>query len=323
MSRVQPLLSIICPTYNQGKFIAQTLESFIMQKTEYPFEIIVHDDASTDDTAAIVRQYEEKYPELFANIYQTENQFSKGILNVTFITFAAAKGKYLALCEGDDYWIDPLKIQKQVSFLEAHPDYTISFHEVYQLQPGKEPELFPMGTQPATYTLEDLAERGNFIHTVSTIFRHSFREFPEWFSKSPVGDYPLHMLNASRGKVYYMPDAMAVYRRSIGIYGTLSALKQNYDWYRTLGLLLGHFHEEKIHGLLRKNQARSLLYMYNNGGEDQLKELDPRLKDVLDLVTIRTADQLSTFPVRLLSNGLRRKLILNLRHKISGWVRKR
>src|SRR3712207_1644926 len=97
-----PTVSIICPTYNHEKFIAHALDGFVMQKTTFSFEIIVHDDASTDNTAVIIKEYEAKYPHLFANIYQRENQFSKLIGNIARITFAAARGKYIALCEGDD-----------------------------------------------------------------------------------------------------------------------------------------------------------------------------------------------------------------------------
>lgn len=91
------------------------MEGFVMQKTNFPYEIIVHDDASTDNTANVVKSYEIRYPELFANIYQTENQYSKGSSDVSRIVFGAARGKYIALCEGDDYWTDTYKLQKQDS----------------------------------------------------------------------------------------------------------------------------------------------------------------------------------------------------------------
>jgi glycosyltransferase involved in cell wall biosynthesis len=98
-----------------------------MQKTDFPFEIIIHDDASTDATADIIREYERKYPDIIRPIYQTENQYSKG-QNAVLFTFKAAKGNYIALCEGDDYWIDPLKLQKQITEMEKHPECYMSFH---------------------------------------------------------------------------------------------------------------------------------------------------------------------------------------------------
>ena len=116
----EPLVSIICPTFNHEEYIRKTLYSFLSQKTNFSFEIIVHDDASTDKTLEIVKEFELNYPNLFNNIYQTDNQFSKDPSSVSRIMFAKAKGKYIALCEGDDYWIDPYKLQKQVDFLEKN-----------------------------------------------------------------------------------------------------------------------------------------------------------------------------------------------------------
>ena len=122
----KPLVSILCATYNQKDFIAQTIESFLMQKVDFPIEIIVHDDASTDGTAEIVKEYADKYPDIIKPIFQKENQHSKktGIWN-TFI-YPKAQGKYYADCEGDDYWTDPNKLQRQVDFLESHPEYSLS-----------------------------------------------------------------------------------------------------------------------------------------------------------------------------------------------------
>lgn len=123
------LVSIDCSTFNHENFISQALDSFLMQKTTFPFEIIVHDDASTDKTPEIIKEYEKKFPNLFVCIYQKENQFSKKGINIwADITFPKARGKYIALCEGDDYWTDPYKLQKQVDFLEANPEYVLSAH---------------------------------------------------------------------------------------------------------------------------------------------------------------------------------------------------
>lgn len=122
-----PLVSICCITYNHENYIRDAIEGFLMQETDFPFEIIIHDDASTDATADIIREYERKYPDIIKPIYQTENQYSKGE-KVTLFTLKAARGKYIALCEGDDYWIDPLKLQKQINEMEKRPECYISFH---------------------------------------------------------------------------------------------------------------------------------------------------------------------------------------------------
>ncbi len=124
------LVTIRCITYNHEKYLADALEGFVMQKTNFPFVAIVHDDASTDGTAAILRQYAEKYPDIIHPIYETENQYSKhdgSIERIMDEAIAATGAKYIAICEGDDYWTDPLKLQKQVDFLESHPDYSVCF----------------------------------------------------------------------------------------------------------------------------------------------------------------------------------------------------
>lgn len=121
------MVSICCLTYNQEAYIAQTLQSFMDQVTDFPFEVLIHDDASTDKTADIIRQFEAKYPDIIKPIYQTENQHSKNVRISFTYQYPRATGKYIAMCEGDDYWIDPHKLQKQVDYMEAHPDCTLCF----------------------------------------------------------------------------------------------------------------------------------------------------------------------------------------------------
>lgn len=125
------MVSIRCTAYNHEKYIRDALEGFVMQKTNFRFEAIVHDDASTDGTAAIIREYAEKYPDIIKPIYETENQYSKHDGSLTKIMNEACKGKYIALCEGDDYWIEPYKLQKQVDFLESSPDYSMCWTDAF------------------------------------------------------------------------------------------------------------------------------------------------------------------------------------------------
>ena len=121
----QIIVSIICTAYNHEKYIRDALEGFVMQKTNFRFEAIVHDDASTDGTATIIREYAEKYPDIIKPIYETENQYSKHDGSLQKIMNEACNGKYIAICEGDDYWTDSYKLQKQIDFLESHRDYTM------------------------------------------------------------------------------------------------------------------------------------------------------------------------------------------------------
>lgn len=121
------MVSICTLAYNQEKYIGQTLQSFIDQITDFPFEVLVHDDASTDRTPEIIREYEEKYPDIIKPIYQKENQYSKNVKTSAVYQYPRAKGKYIAICEGDDLWLDPYKLQKQVDYMESHPDCTLCF----------------------------------------------------------------------------------------------------------------------------------------------------------------------------------------------------
>jgi glycosyltransferase involved in cell wall biosynthesis len=124
------LVSICCITYNHEKYIKDALDSFIMQKTNFNFEILIHDDASTDKTAEIIREYELRHPNLIKPIYQAENQYSKGV-KVGKFNIERAQGKYIAVCEGDDYWIDPYKLQKQVDYMSANPECLMCVHASY------------------------------------------------------------------------------------------------------------------------------------------------------------------------------------------------
>ena len=128
MDNRELMVTIRCITYNHEPYIRQCLDGFVMQKTDFRFEAIVHDDASTDNTATIIKEYAEKYPDIIKPIFETENQYSKRDASLTRIMDNHTHGKYVAMCEGDDYWIDPLKLQKQIDFLEAHPEYSYSCH---------------------------------------------------------------------------------------------------------------------------------------------------------------------------------------------------
>jgi len=199
-----------------------------MQKVDFPFEIIVHDDASTDKTAEIIREYEMAYPNLIVAIYQSENQWSKGIRPSPNFVWPKARGKYIALCEGDDYWTDCFKLQKQVNFLESNVDYVICFHKVKILYDSNLREDFLTKVPARTTTTVDLLN-GNYIHTCSLTFRKPFGLFPpSYFDKLPIGDYPLILYLSKFGKIFCLDDLMAVYRVHKG--GVWS--EKNYWTYR-------------------------------------------------------------------------------------------
>lgn len=211
----KPLVSISCITYNQAPFIKQCIDSFLMQRTNFKFEILVHDDASTDGTAEIIKEYEAKYPGIIRPIYEKENQWVKGRRGSIIFNFPRAKGKYLALCEGDDYWTDPQKLQLQVDFLESHPDYALCFHPVVAHFENNEEKdcVLPSYTKKSKFTVRELL-KGNFIQTNSVMYRK--QEYKRLATDVLPADWYLHLYHAQFGKIGFINKAMSVYRRHAG-----------------------------------------------------------------------------------------------------------
>lgn len=205
-------VSICTITYNQEKFISQAIESFLSQKTNFDFEIIVSDDASTDNTKEILKSYSKKYPLLVKLVTRSKNV---GMMQNLVETLKRCTGEYIAFCEGDDYWTDENKLQKQADFLDANQDYSICFHKIKELD--KDGNL----TNPImnnfdkniTYNFLEIAEY-NVIHSPSVMWRGSIIDIlPYWILQAPLGDFILHLLYANRGKTYFMSDTMAIYRK--------------------------------------------------------------------------------------------------------------
>ena len=168
------IVSVLCTAYNHESFIRQCLDGFVMQKTNFRFEAIVHDDASTDGTAAIIREYAEKYPDIIVPIYQTENQYSKKIGIYKTFLYPKAQGKYIAICEGDDYWTDPYKLQKQVDILENNPDCSFCCGGYIQEQAGVKDilQVEKRGDSDSfKFTLEEWLNEEWFTMPLTTLYR--------------------------------------------------------------------------------------------------------------------------------------------------------
>lgn len=210
-------LSICVVTYNHKDYIAQALDSFLMQKTNFKFQIIVGDDCSTDGTTDILKEYAKKYPDIIKPIFREKNiGGAKNSLEV----YSNAKTPYVAICDGDDYWIDENKLQKQVDFLEAHPDYSICFHPVKVVYEGfdfeKTDEIYPAQEEMIeSGTTFELLLKTNFIQTTSVVYRWMFNQTNtrQYFSDISPGDWFIGLLHAKEGKIKMLPEIMAVYRR--------------------------------------------------------------------------------------------------------------
>ena len=216
-----PLVSISCITYNHAKFIRQCLDGFLMQNTDFSFEILIHDDASTDGTEEIIREYHAKYPQIIKPLYEDENQWVKGRRGSAEFNFPRAIGKYIALCEGDDYWTDALKLQKQVEYLEQHPDYAGSCHDsIIVDEQGNEVlklDIFADYGDCRRLSFDDMLSSKTPFSTASFVFKREVTDcLPEWFLTAPYADRPLMYLTANIGMIRRMPKTMSAYRKHEG-----------------------------------------------------------------------------------------------------------
>lgn len=245
-----PRVSVCVITYNHEAFVAEALEGILAQRTTFGLEVVIGEDGSTDGTAAIVRQFAATHPQLIRARFNSPN---RGMMANLVQTLAECKGQYIALLEGDDYWTDPQKLQRQVDFLDANPDYAICFHPVCITQDGHLKADDRTREVPQDTNILDLAQ-GNFMHTCSVMYRaRQFDGFPEAFAKSPVGDYFLHMLNARFGRIHKLPQTMGVYRvHAGGAWSTTSDMDLKVLTY--LELMIGNF-DADVDAILKRRHA--------------------------------------------------------------------
>lgn len=216
----EPLVSIRCLVYNHEPYLRQCLDGFVMQQANFRFEAIVHDDASTDRSTDIIREYAEKYPDIIKPILEKENQYSKGFSILSKMMNAASTGKYIAVCEGDDHWIDPLKLQKQVDFMETHADYSMCFSDaevIWEDDKGviRRPGFFKVETRE--FTGQDLL-RAWVVPTASVLYRNYNQEglSAPTDKRFIYGDLVTFLWLASLGKVWCDAEKRVVYRRHPG-----------------------------------------------------------------------------------------------------------
>ncbi len=223
--RDEIMVSISCLTFNHEKYVRKTLDGFLMQKTNFKFEVLVHDDASTDNTASIIREYEEKYPDIIKPIYQTENQYSKRVKISWIYQYPRVNGKYIAFCEGDDYWTDEYKLQKQFDIMEANENLSICCHTV---QCANENGEITKAQFPNIYIEKVLDER-KFVETIlnsyqfqtssyfikASVFKRHNGIIPDFILKLRVGDVGLLLLSSLCGSLCFIDEKMSVYRRNV------------------------------------------------------------------------------------------------------------
>lgn len=325
-------LSICCLTYNHKGTIEKAVNSFLLQKTDFSVEILIFDDASDDGTIQIIKSFQNLYPNKVRTLIQPENQYSKGksLYEIyTQIAFPQIQGKYIAICEGDDYWTDPLKLQKQVDFLESNPDYAISFHDA-GFTGDKDTDFYEHAkyfrevlNNRSTFELSDLI-KNNFIPNCTVVYRNCVETFPDLFKNTVFPDWPLHIIFAQKGKIGYINEVMAVHhKRCSGIWEGLSLdsrMNSVYWFYYDLLLFAGENHRFEILNILQNhtgsnsfNDPKTHFDLGFTFGLEQQHLRNEELQSELNLIytsyTWKTANYLRIISEKILPKETGRRIL--------------
>ena len=267
-----PLVAIKCLVYNHEPYLRDCLEGFVMQQTNFPYVAIVHDDASTDGSAAIIHEYEVKYPHIFKPIYETENIYKKGgfgaIDDIMLHAINATSAKYVAMCEGDDYWTDPLKLQKQVDFLEEHQDYSMCFHKVMVDSFRTEDKILYDHLCERQYSSSEIYEKWT-IPTCSVVYRRSHLNLKK-IRSCVFGDIVLFLSLAEGGKLYCLDFMGGVYRRHQKGVSSQVSYNQHLALYKQYREMVKAFPSVKAISVRRKKLYLSQL-LYEKSNDDTWK----------------------------------------------------
>ncbi len=265
------VVSIFMLTYNQEQYIAQTIESILSQETNFPFQLVIGEDFSSDSTRAICEKYAANYGDKIKLLPSLQKNI--GLIANYIRTIKQCDGKYVAICDGDDYWIDQSKLQKQVDFLENNSEYSIVHTGLKLLFPNGEFTVFSNPNNSSYTDFKDLIHF-NFIFSVTALFKNiQFNDpIPEWINKYPYGDWPTYLWTIKNdGKIHYLEDITAVYRKNIGVSSKLK------DWYmKDISIrkdILNDPHFEKYHDIVEEciyKKELSLVMIYNR--DKKIKE---------------------------------------------------
>lgn len=269
VNNIEPVVSVTVATYQHAPYIKECLEGILMQKTDFPFEIIIGEDESTDGTREICIEYANKYPDKIRLFLRDRKQSQYYDETGKFIgrfnghwNRMSARGKYIAWCEGDDYWINPFKLQKQIDFLESNPNYSFCFHNslvIYDIN-NITPHLFNNILISRDILLTEIVDNW-IIPTASIIFRKSILPLPEWATQIYSGDLLIALIGISKGKVYFIKDIMSIYRKSYNGSSLTSNLKNSsiYMWEQQIKLLnLYNIETNKKYSTILLNKTKQI-----------------------------------------------------------------
>lgn len=266
-----PMVSISCTTYNHGNHIRDAIKGFLIQQTTFPVEILIHDDASIDETADIIREYEVMYPQLIKPIYQTENQYSRQDGFIGRTQRARARGKYYATCEGDDYWTDPLKLQKQVDFLEKNSQYSFCCHryKIYNENSGT------FSDEPTSHLYKDsdlvidleLFSKTWVTKTLTAVIRRNLlvEISPKIQEYKAPRDVHLFYHLLKKGNAVSLNQVMGVYRQHEGgVYSSLSKVARAKNGYAIFKEMWEHDQSDELLRRFLKSYTIQYLILSNN-----------------------------------------------------------
>lgn len=300
-----PMVSVAMVTYNHQDFIGEAIESVLMQETTFNVELVIAEDYSTDKTREIVLDYQSRFPDQIKVILQNRNI---GAQKNNIALLSNLKGKYVAALEGDDYWTDPQKLQKQVDFLEANEDYVLTFHPVQILNPDDVLVEDFITKVPENYEYQEtLASGNNYIHTPSVVFRNIIQSFPPEFMLSPIGDYFLYMILTNHGKMKMMNDTMAVYRQGVGVWSDLQLPERLFNTIFCIKLISYHFKDNRTILKLLNKQHFDLLKKLTNIEEKRTEIIDSFVIDLHQVSTRLTFGSLAKTAVIKIRRKLKKK----------------
>lgn len=303
-----PLVTVACVTFNHENYISDALDGILMQETDFPFEIIVHDDCSIDNTVYILKKYAQKYPNIIKLILQKENQYSKGIMP-SKPTFKKASGKYISICEGDDYWVDSYKLQIQLDEIRKIKDCQMSFHsaiDVWEDQSKKDEITTKQANGNKLFSVNEIIlGGGGFCPTASLILeKEAVVDLPEWFDKALFGDYFLQIFGSLKGGALYIDRPMSVYRRNTpGSWsGTMQDIAMREKRFKrmmtTLDEMDRYFNRE-FHSEIRKIESDwylrlALSYLHN----EHFEKFDAAIRESYSLSELKSKKLLLSYYLR-------------------------
>jgi glycosyltransferase involved in cell wall biosynthesis len=261
-------VSICMITYNHEKFIAQAIESVLSQISTFGYKLYIGEDVSTDTTRAICLAYQARFPDMIEVLPATKNL---GAIRNFKRTIEACQGEYIAILEGDDYWIDPYKLQKQIDFLDSNPDFTVCYTNIYWLYPdGSQRFVATDKENRHELTIDDILEN-NYVATLTCVFRNKLFTLPPWFGELYLGDWPLNILNALHGNIKHLADVTGVYRvHATGIWSPLKSYQKEEYLVQMFELIQGVL-PQQYHSLLQEKLKKKYYFLTARYNKEKVK----------------------------------------------------